>query len=194
MRVQRKAADGGDMNLLMDFIDDRLNKEKKTGGKNKGLPQLVNNMEDFFTGKYPWKEYYGKGKVLVHPIMVVNSRLFGVRGINYLMNQKLKLRILESEILKIHEKQIGDLLVIDYDMLILVASWSYKDHTQFHNLLYSYQTHVRKAQDIVTQCDSYRHYVMNKWEREMTEKDKKKFEIGYKRMVKAMIGTTLHQK
>jgi len=194
MRVQRKAADGGDMNLLMDFIDDRLNKEKKTGGKNKGLPQLVNNMEDFFTGKYPWKEYYGKGKVLVHPIMVVNSRLFGVRGINYLMNQKLKLRILESEILKIHEKQIGDLLVIDYDMLILVASWSYKDHAQFHNLLYSYQTHVRKAQDIVTQCDSYRHYVMNKWEREMTEKDKKKFEIGYKRMVKAMIGTTLHQK
>lgn len=194
MRVQRKAADGGDMNLLMDFIDDRLNKEKKTGGKNKGLPQLVNNMEDFFTGKYPWKEYNGKGKVLVHPIMVVNSRLFGVRGINYLMNQKLKLRILESEILKIHEKQIGDLLVIDYDMLILVASWSYKDHAQFHNLLYSYQTHVRKAQDIVIQCDSYRHYVMNKWEREMTEKDKKKFEVGYKRMVKAMIGTTLHQK
>ena len=194
MRVQRKAADGGDMNLLMDFIDDRLNKEKKTGGKNKGLPQLVNNMEDFFTGKYPWKEYYGKGKVVVHPIMVVNSRLFGVRGINYIMNQKLKLRILGSEILKAHEKQIGDLLVIDYDMLILVASWSYKDHVQFHNLLYSYQTHVRKAQDIVTQCDSYRHYVMNKWEREMTEKDKKKFELGYKRMVKAIIGTTLHQK
>lgn len=194
MRVQREAVDGGNMDLLMNFIDDRLNKGKKTGGKNKGLPQLVNNMEDFFIGKRPWKEYYGKGKVVVHPIMVVNSRLFGVRGINYLMNQKLKLRILRSEILKAHEKQIGDLLVIDYDMLILVASWSYKDFGQFHNLLYSYQTHVRKAQDIVTRCDSYRHYVMNKWEREMTEKDKKKFEIGYKRMVKAMIGITLHPK
>ncbi len=194
MRVQREAADGENMNLLMNFIDDRLNKEKKTGGRNKGLPQLVNNMEDFFTGKHPWKEYYGKGKVIVHPIMVVNSRLFGVRGINYLMNQRLKLRILGSEILKAHEKQIGDLLVIDYDMLILVASWSYKDHVQFHNLLYSYLKHVRKAQKIVTQYDSYRLYVMNKWERMMTEKDKKKFERGYKKIVKAMIGTTLYQK
>ena len=99
MRVQREAADGGNMDMLMNFIDDRLNKEKKTRGRNKGLPQLVNNMEDFFTGKHPWKEFYVKGKVVVHPIIVVNSRLFGVRGINYLMNQKLKLRILGNEIL-----------------------------------------------------------------------------------------------
>lgn len=194
MRIQRKAADGGDMNLLMDFVDDRLNKEKKKGGRNKGLPQLVNNMEDFFTGKHPWKEYYSKGKIIVHPILVINSRLFGVRGINYLMQQKLKQRIIESDILKAHEKQIGDLLVIDYDLLILVVSWSHKNHAQFHNLLYSYLTHVKKAQDIVTYCDSFRHYVLNKWEREMTEKDKKKFEMGYKKIAKAMIGKIRLQK
>jgi hypothetical protein len=64
--------------------------------------------------------------------------------------------------------------VIDYDMLILVVSWAYKDHAQFHHLLYSFQTHVRKAQNMVTRCASYRHYVMNKWEKEMTEVDKKK--------------------
>ena len=188
MRVQREAADGGNMDLLMNFIDDRLNKGKKTGGRNKGLPQLVNNMEDFFIGKRPWKEYYGKGKVVVHPIIVVNSRLFGVRGINYLMNQKLKLRILGNEILKAHEKQIGDLLVIDYDMLILVASWSYKDFGQFHNLLYSYQTHVRNGRDMVTLCTSYRHFVMNKWEMGMKEKDKKKFECGYKKVIRNIMG------
>ena len=28
IRVHRKVADGGDMNLMMDFIDDRLNKKK----------------------------------------------------------------------------------------------------------------------------------------------------------------------
>ena len=188
MRVQREAADGGNMDMLMNFIDDRLNKEKKTRGRNKGLPQLVNNMEDFFTGKHPWKEFYGKGKVVVHPIIVVNSRLFGVRGINYLMNQKLKLRILGNEILKAHEKQIGDLLVIDYDMLILVASWSYKDFGQFHNLLYSYQTHVRNGRDMVTRCTSYRHFVMNKWEMGMKEKDKKKFECGYKKVIRNIMG------
>lgn len=188
MRVQREAADGGNMDMLMNFIDDRLNKEKKTRGRNKGLTQLVNNMEDFFTGKHPWKEFYGKGKVVVHPIIVVNSRLFGVRGINYLMNQKLKLRIIGNEILKAHEKQIGDLLVIDYDMLILVASWSYKDFGQFHNLLYSYQTHVRNGRDMVTRCTSYRHFVMNKWEMGMKEKDKKKFECGYKKVIRNIMG------
>lgn len=187
MRVHRKVSDGGDMMLMMDFIDDRLNKEKGKTGGNKGLPQLISNMEDFFKGNHPWKEFYGKGRVVIHPIIVVNSRLFGVRGINYIMQQKLKQRILESEVLRDHVDDIGDLLVIDYDMLILVVSWAYKDHAQFHHLLYSYQTHVRKAQDMETQCASYRHYVMNKWEKEMTDKDKKKFERGYKKVIKRVI-------
>lgn len=189
MRVHRKISDGGDMNQMMDFIDDRLNKEKGKTGGNKGLPQLVSNMEDFFTGKHPWKECYGKGKVIVHPIVVVNSRLFGVRGINYIMQHKLHQRILESKILREHIDKIGDLLVVDYDMLILVAAWSYKDFRKFHYLLHSYLTHVKKGQDMVRRCTSYRYYVMNKWELEMTEKDKKKFEHGYKKVVKAMLCT-----
>ena len=73
-------------------------------------------------------------------------------------------------------------------MMILVASYSYKDFRKFHNLLYSYQTYVRKGQDIVKQCTSYRYYVMNKWELEMTEKDKKKFGYSYKKVIKAMLG------
>ena len=77
--------------------------------------------------------------------------------------------------------------MIDYDMLILVVSWAYKDHAQFHHLLYSFQTHVRKAQNMVTRCASYRHYVMNKWEKEMTEVDKKKFQRGYKKVIRAML-------
>lgn len=188
MRVHRKIADGGDMNQMMDFIDDRLNKEKGKTGGNKGLPQLVNNMEDFFTGKVPWKEYYGKGKVIVHPIIVINSRLFGVRGINYIMQHQLHQRILESEILREHIDEIGDLLVVDYDMMILVTSWSYKDFRKFHNLLYGYQTYIRKERDIVTRCTSFRYYVMNKWELEMTEKDKKRFGHAYKEVIKVMFG------
>ena len=42
---------------------------------------------------------------------------------------------------------------------------------------------------MVKRCTSYRYYVMNKWELEMTEKDKKKFEHGYKKVVKAMFVT-----
>lgn len=191
MRVNRKVADGGNMNQMMDFIDNRLNKKKGETGGNKGLPQLVSNMEDFFTGKAPWKEYYGKGKVIVHPIIVINSRLFGVRGINYIMQHKLQQRILESEILREHIDEIEDLLIVDYDMMILVASWSYKNFRKFHNLLYGYQTYVRKGRDIVTRCTSYRHYVMNKWELEKTKKEEKKFGYNYKKVLKAMLSQDL---
>ena len=191
MRGNRKVADGGNMNQMMDFIDNRLNKKKGETGGNKGLPQLVSNMEDFFTGKAPWKEYYGKGKVIVHPIIVINSRLFGVRGINYIMQHKLQQRILESEILREHIDEIEDLLIVDYDMMILVASWSYKNFRKFHNLLYGYQTYVRKGRDIVTRCTSYRHYVMNKWELEKTKKDEKKFGYNYKKVLKAMLSQDL---
>lgn len=72
-----------------------------------------------------------------------------------------------------HKGEIGDLLVLDYDMLILVVAQSYKNFGGFQNLMFSYLTYVRKAPNMVGMCDSYRHYVMNKWEREMTEKDKK---------------------
>ena len=192
IRIERSVSDGSDMSLMMDFIDNRLNKDKGKTGGNKGLPQLVSNMEDFFTGKRPWKEYYRKGNVVVHPIMVINSRLFGVRGINYIMQHKLHKRIIENEVLREHINEIGELLVIDYDMLLLVTSWSYKDFGKFHNLLNSYQTHVRKGQDMVTRCTSFRHYVMNRWELEMTKKEKKKFKSGYKKVVRAMVKTTGH--
>ena len=190
IRIDRRVSDGSDMNLMMDFIDNRLNKDKGKMGGSKGLPQLVSNMEDFFTGKHPWGEYYRKGNVLVHPIIVINSRLFGVRGINYILQHKLHERIIKNEVLRRHINEIGELLVIDYDMLLLVASWSYKDFGQFHDLLYSYQAHVRKGQDMVTRCTSFRHYMMNKWEFEMTKKEKKKFNRGYKKVVKTMVKTT----
>lgn len=184
MRVQRKVSDGGDMNLLMDFVDDRLNKNKSEGSGNHGIPQLVSNMEDFFGGKRPWKEFAKKGNIIIIPILVINSRLFGVRGIGYLMQKKMSERIMESEILRQHVKEIGELLVVDYDMLILVASRCYKSTALFHRILYSYQTHVRKATDMVTKSESYRHYVMNKWEREMTERNKKVFEHSYKKVIR----------
>ncbi len=186
IRVPRKEADGGDINLLLKYIDDRLNKEKSKSGGNKGIPQLVSDMEEFFSGKKPWGNDSKKGNVTIHPILVVNSRLFGVRGINFILKQKLQQRILESEILRKHTKEIGDLLVMDYDMLILVASRAYRNHALFHNILYSYLTHLRNSKGTMNQYDSYRHFVMNRWEAEMTEMDKKRFKTGYKHVVKGI--------
>ena len=39
----------------------------------------------------------------------------------------------------------------------------------------------------MTRYASYRHYVMNKWETEMSEVDKKKFQRGYKKVIRAML-------
>ena len=187
IRVLKEVADGNDMMVVMDYIDNRLNKEKDKDGGNKGLPQLISNMEDFFSGNQPWGDDYKKGNIKIHPVMIVNSRIFGVRGINYILQEKMRQRINDSEILRPHSREIGDLLVVDYDIMILVVAQNYNNFGGFQNLMFSYLTHVGKAQDIVGKCDSYRHYVMNKWEREMTEKDKKALKIKLKRLLRTMM-------
>lgn len=188
MRIQRRVADGSDMTELMSFLDDRLNKKKVDAGKNKGLPQLVGYMEDYFTGKQPWDKERRKGRMTVHPILVVNNRLFGVRGINDIMQRKLNQRIFESEILKEHTEEIGGLLVIDYDMLVLIAAKAYKNFSVFQSLMFSYLSRVKRSQTPVDRCISYRHFVMNKWEDEMTAGDLKKFKHGYKCTVRGLAG------
>ena len=188
MRIKKQVADGSDMRELMNLLDDRLNKKKGDKGKNKGLPQLVGYMEDFFSGKQPWRTGRRKGRMRVHPILVVNNRLFGVRGINDILQRKWDRRIRESVILNAHTEDIGKLLVIDYDMLVLVAAWAHKDFSKFQGLMYGYLSYVRKAQTPVERCASYRHFVMNKWEDEMTANDLKKFKRGYKSTVRNLAG------
>lgn len=184
MRIKREVADGSDIGALMAFLDDRLNKGKERKGKNKGLPQLVACMEDFFSGKAPWDSI---GSVTVQPILVVNSRLFGVRGINYLLEKKMRERLMSREILKNHLKEIGELLVMDYDMLIMLSSWSYKDFSRFQQLTTGFHTLVQKASQPFEKYLSFRHYVMNKWSDEMTKSDKKQFQHGYERLVKKIV-------
>ena len=188
MRIRKQVADGSDMMELIDFLDERLNKKKGDTGKNKGLPQLVVYMENFFSGNQPWGIGERKGRIKVHPILVVNNRLFGVRGINDILQRKLNQRICESVILNAHANDIGKLLVIDYDMLVLVAAWAHKDFSRFQSLMYSYLTYVKGMKTPVERCTSYRHFVMNKWEDEMTKDDLKMFKQGYKSIVRSMAG------
>lgn len=187
MRVQRDVADGNDMKLLMDFIDDRLNKDKVVAGKSKGIPQLVRNMEDYFSGAQPWGLDYRKGNVKIHPVLVVNNRLFGVRGINYILKKKMQQRIQESVILRQHNDLIGDFQIIDYDILVLVVAQAYKNFGYFQNIMNSYQCHLNSSSSMMVRCDSFRHYVMNKWEGEMTVKDVRRFKLSMKRVVNSII-------
>lgn len=187
MRVSRKVADGSDINNMMDFLEDRLNKRKGASGGNKGLPQLVSNMEDFFSGKAPWGKSSGKGNIKIYPVLVVNSRLLGVRGINYIMQNKLRQRIMESEILRNHMNEIGELLVTDMDMMILVTAYSNGDFALFQRAFFGYQTHIKRPMNYYDRYDSFRNYLMNMWSEEKSVKQTRHFKKGYKALVKSIV-------
>ena len=53
MRVMKEVADGRDMTELLKYIDNRLNHKKDKHEGNKGVPQLVKDMENYFQGKFP---------------------------------------------------------------------------------------------------------------------------------------------
>ena len=94
---------------------------------------------------------------------------------------------LESEILRNHMDAIGDLLVTDLDTMILVTSRSYKDFAQFQRVFFGYQTHVKRPFDAYSKYDSFRNYVMNKWDAEKTDNHTRYFKKRYKAMVKALL-------
>ena len=189
MKVSSDVADGNDIDALIEYLDDRLNHSKGGPGEgNSGLPQLVSNMEDYFKGKVPGEKDYDKGMVKLHPILVVNSRLFTVRGLNYIMQYKMAKRIQESTILSEHKNQIGELLVLDYDMLLLTVVWCYHDSAEFHRLFYSYMHSVKNAGTPDIRYNSFRSYAMNLFEKEMNDPvKKKKFKKSFKRVVKKLL-------
>lgn len=189
MRVNSDVADGNDIDALIDYLDDRLNHSKDGLGKgNSGLPQLISNMEDYFKGKVPGEQDYNKGNVKLHPILVVNNRLFTVRGLNYIMQYKMAKRIQESAILSEHENEIGNLLVLDYDMLLLMVVWCYHDSAEFHRLFYMYMHSVENASTPDGRYDSFRSFAMNLFEKEMKDPvKKKKFQKGFEKSVSLLL-------
>lgn len=80
---------------------------------------------------------------------------------------------------------IDDLQVIDYDILVLTVAHASKDFGSFQGLLSRYQTYVHNASGM-SRFDSLRFFAMNHWEQEKTAEGMKRFEHGYKRVVKSM--------
>ena len=187
IRVDRNVSDASDMGVVMKYIDDRLNKEKDSQGGNKGLTQLIRNIEDYYTGKTPWAGMAEKGSITVSPVLVVNSRLFGVRGINFIMQKKMKHRIMESDVLRNHVDEIAELLVVDMDMMILVCAMSNNRFEFFQQTVFDYQTHTKNGRGPYDKFDSYRNYNMNKWAYNKTEDSDRQFQRGYKTLVNILV-------
>lgn len=167
LKMRRGMEDGTDIDRVMTFMDEQLNKKKDNKKGNKGLTQLVQFMEEYFQGDFP--DVYGcskkpvKENMRVHPILVMSNRLFSVRGVNYVLQHKLNERIDESEILRQRKKQIEGLIVMDLDMMMFLAS-AKGGFTLFRNMMSSYLTQLRKGQQDYHEYSSFRFFTMNRLE------------------------------
>lgn len=189
MRVKKEVADGRDMNELLKYMDDRLNHKKDKEEGNKGILQLVRNMEDYFKGLFPpeFKEW-NRNRQKVQPILVINSRAFTSRGANQILQAKMRMRIEESEVLRMHKNRIDDLLLIDYDLLVILLSKIRGDFSQLLKLKKDYINHTQKATEPVERYISFRGYVMRIWEKGRNKKNDRKFEEGFKEVTSSLTG------
>lgn len=189
MRVLKEVADGRDTDGLLKYIDYRLNHKKDKYEGNKGVPQLVKDMEDYFQGKFPSEfREWNKNRQKVQPILVINSRVFTSRGVNQILQAKMRERIEESEVLRVHKKRIDDLLVIDYDMLVVLLSKIRGDFTQLLKLKRDYQYHTQRATTPLERFVSFRGFAMRKWESERNKKNDRKIEKGFKEVTSSLTG------
>lgn len=195
MRVKKEVADGRNMNELLIYIDKRLNHKKDNDEGNKGIPQLVRDMEDYFNGLFP-PEFKGwnKNRQKVHPILVINSRVFTSRGVNQILQIRMRERIEESEVLRAHKQRIDDLLLIDYDLLVILLSKIRGDVSQLMKLKRSYTIHTKRATDPMERYISFRGYVMRIWEKERNRKNDRKLEKGFKEVTSSLTGIDFKKK
>lgn len=189
MRVMKEVADGRDLKELLEYIDKRLNHKKDDSEGNKGIPQLVRDMEDYFKGQFPpeFKDW-NRNRQRVHPILVINSRVFTSRGVNHILQIRMGERIEESEVLRQYKHRIDDLLIIDYDLLVILLSKIRGDVSQLLKLKRDYTNHTRRATEPMERYISFRSYVMRIWEKERNKKNDRKLEKGFKEVTNRLTG------
>lgn len=183
------------MTELLKYIDNRLNHKKDKHEGNKGVPQLVKDMENYFQGKFPPEfQEWNRNRQKVQPILVINSRVFTSRGVNQILQDRMRERIEESEVLRLHKKRIDDLLVIDYDMLVILLSKIRGNFAQLIKLKREYQYHTKRATTLLERFVSFRGFAMRKWENERNKKNDRKIEKGFKEVTRNLTGYDFSRK
>lgn len=162
MLINKKVKDSLDIEDFINLLKDRLNKQKKEKkGKNKGIPQIIKNMEDIFSNSF----HYDNCQICnlkLYPILIIDNRLLSLNGINYILNQWFQEQIDQSPILSNHKKQIMPLVIIDFDFLILLSN-SFKNRLgKLFSLFHSYQRYIQKYAGSLEEYISFRNFVLNR--------------------------------
>jgi hypothetical protein len=187
LHVPKEVADGHDISKFINYVDVNLDHHKDESDGNKGIPQLIQDMEDYFGGKFPNEKDYHKSNVKVHPILVVSDKIVSIRGFNQMMEDRMNRRLTNSKILSAHRKEIDHLLVIDIDMLIMSAVVAYHNFAYFSYMLSSYFHNVLQSGDVFMHNESFRNYWMNRWDVKMKTCDRELFTQNFKRVIKEIM-------
>lgn len=187
LHVPKEVADGHDINKLVDYVDMNLDHPKDDNNGNKGIPQLIRDMEDYFCGKFPNEKDCHKHNVKVHPILVVSDRIVSIRGFNWMMEDRMRRRINSSQMLSARSEEIEHLLVIDIDMLIMSAVMAHHNFAYFSYMMNSYSRNTLTSQDVFAQNESFRNYWMNRWDANMKPRDRELFKQNVKRLVRTLM-------
>lgn len=161
MLIRKDIKDSSDIEDFIDLLADRLNKKKHgSKTKNKGIPQIIKNMEDVFSNNFPDGKYR-VCNVKIYPILIIDNRLLSLNGINYILNEWFQERVEKSPILVNRRKQIYPLLIIDFDFLLLLSVTFKHRLGELITLFHSYQKYLKNAAGTLEEYVSFRNYVLN---------------------------------
>lgn len=166
MLINKNVKDSENIEQFVDYIKERLDCEKveKSNGKqktkNKGIPQLINNIDDILSGRFESDKKINSDTIRIYSILIIDNRLISLNGINYIMDKWFQKRINQNINLNKYRNQIMPLLVFDYDFLILLSLSLKNQFGKFVSLYHSYQNYLKNSYDFY-KYTSFRNYVLN---------------------------------
>lgn len=163
MLINKNVKDSNDIEDFIENMNCKLNteKSKKDKKKNKGIPQLISNIEDILLKKFEYDNDYNISSLKIYPILIIDNRVFSLNGINYILNEWFQIRVKNNITIQQHQNQIMPLLVLDYDLLFIMTVALKNNFKEFVHLYHSYQAYLKRNKDTQLKFPSFRNYILN---------------------------------
>lgn len=174
MLIDKNKKDSDNINTFINYLKNRLDQEKTTGKskqKNKGIPQIINNINDIFLNQFESDRGLKLDSIKIYPILIIDNRIISINGINYILNEWFNEKIQTNTHLKTRQKQIMPLLVIDFDFLTILTFALKNQFGTFITLYHSYQNYLKRNNDI-QKYPSFRNYILNNHKISITSNQK----------------------
>lgn len=146
----------GDFVTYHDFLKSRF-------GDEKGIGQLVNQIDNIFNGKYDSCDEalknIDKYELKVYPILLVHHAQFNTSGINDLLNYWYYLKIKDKKEIE----QLSKLIVLDIDTLILYSGSFQQENLFLAKVIEEYFNFIAITSNPYEKIISFSHFLLNSY-------------------------------